>query len=561
MSVGKKMNMGFFSILFIIIVVLAILIQQFMQIDAKVDKTINEEVVQLQLGSEIQRAIATQGMFIRAYVLNPSAFNLDRLNHYNELLTSEINQLAAFDNEPELAQFIVELTQANDKIQTSAADAVTAFDSGSQQQALALINDDFSSANAEIYALTVSIQEHQQTKLDEAVASTKNAIVLSTIFSIIAIVLCVAITIGLIYFVKKFITALLKRVMEEAIHIAENDLTTEAYIHDSKDEIGQLSQAFNQMKQNLQAILLTVQDNTNHLSASAQELAASTEEVLATSEDVANRVVTTAEIASHTAIAANECAVLTDEAAVSLLQVSQSTHTLLANAHTMDTHASSGTDSLLQAQSQMATIYDATSNISTLIDKLSEQSKEIGLITNVITDISDQTNLLALNAAIEAARAGVHGQGFAVVADEVKKLAEQSKSSAIQIVELTNEIQHDTKNVEHAVKAGLISVSEGVRIIENAGNAFSNIAQAIHSVNKQVEDIYQASERVSAGSKEMTTSIHEIATGAEKSTSDFEMIAAAAEQQSATMAQLTDVSVDLSQNAQNLQLVVQKFKI
>lgn len=68
-------------------------------------------------------------------------------------------------------------------------------------------------------------------------------------------------------------------------------------------------------------------------------------------------------------------------------------------------------------------------------------SEQINVILNSIKNIADQTKMLGLNASIEAARAGEAGKGFAVVATEIRKLSQDSKDTAMKIVQLTGAIQ------------------------------------------------------------------------------------------------------------------------
>ena len=561
MSVSKKLNLSFALLLIIVFLCLSLLLQQYYRINNHVEEMMDERVSQIQIGKEIQRAIATQGMFIRAYILDPTDFNSDRLNAYNTLLIDEVQKLKTFNHDTKSAQLINELEVAATSIIDAANKAVAAFNTGSETQALAIVNNDFSNANADIFALTVSLQELQQQKLDEIDQSTDRTITISTMIAVVAIVVNCGIIIALAFFVTTKIARPLRRVTTEADYIANGDLTRADYTYRSKDEIGKLANAFNQMKNNLRGVLGSIQVNTEQLSASAEQLAASTEEIRATSEDVAKRVANTTEIAQMTATTAGESSYAMEETASGIQKIAESTQALLESSSYMEQQARLGNETLAEAKHQMTTIHQSTSNISSVTEVLSIQSQEISLITKVITDLSDQTNLLALNASIEAARAGENGKGFAVVADEVKKLAEQSKHSAEKIVALTLEIQQGTKNVEQAVHEGLASVSKGVDIINNTQNTFTTINGSIGQVVVQVQEISAASEEISASAEQVTASVSQMAKGSEQSVGDFEMIAAATEEQSATMEQINDVSLELSQNAQDLNELVRKFKL
>ncbi|PID71652.1 MAG: hypothetical protein CSB34_06190 [Desulfobulbus propionicus] len=118
--------------------------------------------------------------------------------------------------------------------------------------------------------------------------------------------------------------------------------------------------------------------------------------------------------------------------------------------------------------------------------EISNSSREIIKILDVLQDISDQTNLLALNATIEAARAGEAGKGFAVVAQEVKELALRSSNA---VKETTNLLKRSTQNVEN-----------GVQIAGDAGKAFEQIVE-------QIALITTIAEKISSGSTEQAQSL------------------------------------------------------
>ena len=562
MSVRKKLNIGFIALICLLLILSILSFLQFKMAKKDIEEALNHRIVQMQLTEKIQQQIASQGLFLRSYILNgkdeTAKANLER---YEKLLPQTTKELTSIVRSDYTKDIMEQVSALQNDLLASSEKAIQAFTNGNTDLALSYINNDVLKYNKEIYALTKELLEYHEEQLQKVEQNVNLTVSRAIIISITLLIISVIVGLYFMNFVKNAIVQPLRQVIEAADALAQGDLTIVQLDYRSKDEIGILAAAVNTLKQNLSKLIGSVQDSSMHLSAASEELSASTEEVTATSSEIAHRVKETTSHLTSSASAAQQNTIAMDETAAGVQRIAEATQYLHHNALNMTQLAHTGGTTILTAKEQMDTISGTTTRIADLTKKLSKQSEAIGQITKVITAITEQTNLLALNAAIEAARAGEHGKGFAVVADEVRKLAEESKQSASQIVAITNEIQMDTRNVGDAVIEGLASVQDGVAKIYEAGDAFEAISSSVQDFTDQIENISATSEQISAGAQEVAASITEIASGADISANNAQIIAHAVDEQVATMQQVNAVAEELSDNAQQLQALLHQFRL
>lgn len=157
--------------------------------------------------------------------------------------------------------------------------------------------------------------------------------------------------------------------------------------------------------------------------------------------------------------------------------------------------------------------------------RIEASSQKISDIIGVIDEIAFQTNLLALNAAVEAARAGDAGKGFAVVATEVRTLAQRSAQAS--------------KEIKSLIVDSSGQVKDGVRLVNDAGNALTEIVASVKKVAGIVSEI-------AAASAEQATGVEQVGSAVSQMDEMTQRNAALVEQSAAAARSLEEQATDLT---------------
>ena len=190
-----------------------------------------------------------------------------------------------------------------------------------------------------------------------------------------------------------------------------------------------------------------------------------------------------------------QIAVAMDQMSISVSEVAKGTVSASSLGTSMLGNADSSKEVVRRALAGMREVAGIVRAASESIQKLGEQSKEIGKIVGVIKEIAEQTNLLALNAAIEAARAGEQGRGFAVVADEVRKLAERTTLATAEIGKMIDSTQGSTRLAVEVMENGRSEAAKGEALSHEVESSLDSIVRDIGTVQSLVTEIASAAEQ------------------------------------------------------------------
>ncbi|WP_020620933.1 methyl-accepting chemotaxis protein [Paenibacillus daejeonensis] len=352
----------------------------------------------------------------------------------------------------------------------------------------------------------------------------------------------------------------IRQLQQEAERMAGGDLNSRVELR-TKDELSWIGDSFNAMSRSLNDLLLRNQEISEQLASSSQQLSAVSIDSSQVMRHMATSVGEIAEGADQQLKSAEENATALQEMAMAINRIAEAaSHVSESSSEAVD-GAEAGVGRLEEAVSQMQRIQESVRVSSEKIQTLGERSQRIGEIGSVIMDISSQTQLLSLNANIEAARAGEFGRGFAVVAGEVSKLSEQTRASVQTITSIVTEIRELSDEVRASITSTRTESERGLQSIDAADEAIVSIRQAIQQVSGQIQEVSSAAQELSAGTEEVAATFADSMEHTRQTSQETVNLAAASEQQLASMEQVQASAEAQSSLAQQLHDELSRFKL
>ena len=393
-------------------------------------------------------------------------------------------------------------------------------------------------------------------------ASSQNTIRQAKVIELSIFVLGFIVTVVALYIAIRQVIKPIRDLVSSFDNIATGDGDLTIRLDDMRrDEIGQVTQAFNVFIGKIQHIIRVSQGTSNQVSDLANMLSKASFESSQAVEQVAGAVQNVAEGANQQNISMNNLAIKTEDIADNVKKMSQYAQNAAMLSEESLKQANNGGQTARMVSKQTAELQKTVGNINRSIIDLTEQSKDISEIIDLIKAIAGQTNLLALNAAIEAARAGESGRGFAVVAEEVRKLAEQSNKAANAVTDKVLNIQQQVSVAGQA--NGVLGTELGsiVQSVSALSIALSAIVDRSTDSKQAVEYIAGLNIAVSQTFADVATTSQQVAKVAHNIAELSETSAAAIEEQTASIEEFTATATQLSQLALELDVLVAKFKV
>ena len=352
----------------------------------------------------------------------------------------------------------------------------------------------------------------------------------------------------------------LRALSRHARSFSEGNLTARTASAGLPGEFATVATAMNHAADSLSRVVDVATRTADDVTHSAGDLASASQQISDTANQVSEAVTqvsTGAESQVQQIMVVTRSLDTIREAADSVAAGAEEVQALAASIH------GQAADKRAELERTLSILVDVRTIVRQAAEEVRALNATVGDINKFVISvgrIADQTNLLSLNAAIEAARAGAAGRGFGVVADEIRKLADQSRAAADDVVDLTGSVTSRVSKTYSTMERGERQVGELERVSREIDDALASIAAAAERTTRAAEGVARTADDNVRVVQCATEGLAAVARTAEGHAATAMQVSASTEEQSAACEQMTTASALLLRGSTHLRNLVGELR-
>lgn len=378
--------------------------------------------------------------------------------------------------------------------------------------------------------------------------------------AVFAIVGAIILTVCLGLVISFQMSAAINKIMQATKQAASGNLNISIQSK-RNDEIGRMTEGFSEMLESVKHLIQKATFVSASVSETAEKIHGGTEKLLMTSKqmdsafgDIKKGTGEQAEETEKSMIQMN----LLSDCIGDVVKENQKIQNVVNLTQQISEQGKEIVGSLKQISRDTVVI---TNHIVSQVHNLKNEMLDIDEIIVMIKEIGEQTNLLSLNASIEAARAGKDGKGFAVVALEIRNLSEQSMTSVDRIKKIIESIQNNMSNLENTTSIAGNNVVNQKDSLDQAVGLFLKINQLVERLTGNLDQIQASMDKIEAVKSSTMDSIEDFVAIAQENTAVSESLNEIEEKQLIEVEKLSQMSHFLKKNKDELESVLNRFKV
>jgi len=298
-----------------------------------------------------------------------------------------------------------------------------------------------------------------------------------------------------------------------------------------KDEIGQVSDSFNRMMEEITSLVRQTNLSAQEVLATATALTDASRKTAGAAKEIATATEEIANGATNLAVESEKGTDLTIQIGTQVQSVIDSNSEMGQSANEVDEASRTGSVYMGNLIEKTGQTEEMTRSMVEKVDKLKESTGSIRKILDVLGNITKQTNILSLNATIEAARAGAAGKGFMVVADEIRKLADQSRESIGVVGGIVENISKEIDETVGVLSEAYPIFQEQIESVREANQIFVVVQDNMGGFIRRLSSATDSVRQLESAQNTLSLAMSNVSAVAEEASATSEEVASLSNEQ------------------------------